>query len=460
VLLVVLLGVGWGVWYLLYWHIPQNAAGMAAETVCSDAYVGGRGASVSDLLKSDVYPASPFLKAITASKNDADHSVTARFLWIFSRTATLQSGRGCVLDLPPDPSAQPYTPAVTKKDWPKGDGLTVPKHADLTALTKVADQEFYGSGNPSLGNARGMAVVQDGKLLVLRDGLGISPGTVLHGWSMTKSVVSMLAIKKLDEVGLPLATPVVNAFPEGTAPAWVTEWRTDSRANITIEDLLQMRSGLAIQESYDPTGDVVQMLYGQPDMAAWSAARSTDHGPGTYWEYLTSDYNILAEVVRAQFPSDQAYWDYPQKALFDPLGIHSAVLETDTAGNWVGGSYLWASTADWTRLGELLLNGGVWDGAQVLPQSYSDVISTPAVSSGEGHSYYSGVWMPGDPEGGLCKGYSGVPADTQAMEGHWGQLVAVIPSRNAVITRLGWTFNSDQFDECQFISDVVAALPN
>jgi hypothetical protein len=45
------------------------------------------------------------------------------------------------------------------------------------------------------------------------------------------------------------------------------------------------------------------------------------------------------------------------------------------------------------------------------------------------------------------------------MEGHWGQLVAMIPSQNAVIVRLGWTFESDQFDACRFIADVAAALP-
>jgi hypothetical protein len=61
--------------------------------------------------------------------------------------------------------------------------------------------------------------------------------------------------------------------------------------------------------------------------------------------------------------------------------------------------------------------------------------------------------------GGECRSYPGVPADTLLMEGHWGQMVAAIPSRHVVITRLGWTFSSDQFDECQFISDVVAALP-
>jgi CubicO group peptidase (beta-lactamase class C family) len=52
-----------------------------------------------------------------------------------------------------------------------------------------------------------------------------------------------------------------------------------------------------------------------------------------------------------------------------------------------------------------------------------------------------------------------VPADTIAMGGHWGQIVAMVPSRDTVVVRLGWTFKRAQFDECRLISDVLAALP-
>jgi CubicO group peptidase (beta-lactamase class C family) len=78
---------------------------------------------------------------------------------------------------------------------------------------------------------------------------------------------------------------------------------------------------------------------------------------------------------------------------------------------------------------------------------------------GEGHGYGAQSWLLGDPVAGECRAYPGVPADTIAMEGHWGQLVAMIPSRKTVVVRLGWTFNSDQFDGCQLISDVLSALP-
>jgi hypothetical protein len=46
-----------------------------------------------------------------------------------------------------------------------------------------------------------------------------------------------------------------------------------------------------------------------------------------------------------------------------------------------------------------------------------------------------------------------------AMEGHWGQKVAIVPSKKAVLVRLGWTYDSDQFDYCTFWNDALAALP-
>jgi CubicO group peptidase (beta-lactamase class C family) len=449
---------------LLYLHIPSNASGMAAESVCSAAFMGGRQGDAKTLMKQDVLPASPVLTVVSTSVDSDGHTVTGRFLGLFPRTASLVSDRGCVLDLPADPSAQPYVPAAPDPaPWPRGDSPVSPgawpDGSDPGPLQRVVDDALQGSGDPTLANARGVAVVQDGRLLVQRDGKDIAPNTALHGWSMTKTVAAMLAWKRFGEVGLPLDTPVVDAFPDGAAPSWVAQWRGDDRSRITVADLVFMRPGLAIDESYDPWGSVVQMLYGEPDMSSWAADHPTDHDPGTHWEYLSAVSNILAQVVRAQFPDDASYWSYPRTALFGPIGATSAQLATDTHGNWVGSSYLWASAGDWARLGQVMLDDGAWRGRQVLPAGWWRLAGTPAVPDGEGHGYGAQTWIPADPVGGECRGTPGVPADTLTMEGHWGQVVAMIPSRNAVVVRLGWTFDEAQFDACRFVSDVVAALP-
>jgi CubicO group peptidase (beta-lactamase class C family) len=446
---------------LLYFGIPYNAAGMAAKGICSAAFVAGR--PRQDLMAQDVLPASPVLALISVTIDEATHSVSARFAGLFERRAVLLAGRGCVLGLEPDPAAKPYTPMVDAgQPWPKGEAALPAAEwtgVDKAKLDKVVGDAFIGAGDPLAGNARGLAVVQHGHLLVLRNAPGFAPGTGLHGWSMTKTVTGMLAYKLASEAGLSLDARVVDAFPPGRAPAWVIDWQGDARKGIKVSDLLYMRDGLANTEDYQPWGSVPHMLWGESNSAAWAAGHASEAAPGTRWRYLSATANLLAAVGRGRFASDADYWAYPRQALFDPIGARSAVLETDQSGNWVGSSYLWASVGDWARLGQLMLQDGRWDGKQVLPAGWLKLAGTPALDAGPGRGYGAMSWRYGDPQAGECKAFPGVPADTFVMGGHWGQIVAVVPSKDAVVVRLGWTFKRSQFDACKLISEVLSALP-
>ena len=449
---------------LMWFNVPQNASGMAAKSLCSAYFVAGRTEPADVLLAKDVVPASPALQVISASIDPHEKTVTARFLGTFSRRAALLNLRGCVLDADPQPSATPYTPAPLRPaQWPEGDAAValgdLPQGVDASGLKATVDAAFVGAGDTAAANARGVAVVQNGKLLAVKEADTIPPSSALHGWSMTKTVAAMLFYKKAAEVGLDLSTPVINAFPADREPSWVDSWRRDERSGITVADLLYMRDGLKNDEGYDPMGSVVQMLYGEPDMSAWAADHPAEYPAGTHWQYLSATANILAAVTRAQFATDEEYWDYAKQSLFDPLGITSGTLETDTSGTWVASSYQWASVRDWARLGQLMLDDGKWQGQAVLPPGWLKTASTPAMAEGPGHGYGAQSWLLGDPKAGECRAYPGVPADTIAMEGHWGQVVAMVPSRKAVIVRLGWTFDKTKFDACQLVSDVLASLP-
>ena len=448
---------------LMVFGIPHNAAAMAAKGICSAAFVAGR--PTPTLFAEDVLPASPVLKAIKITIDESAHSVTANFGDWVSRRAVLTSGRGCVLDMEPDATAKAYQPAVDgSKLWPKGDAAVAPADwgngVDVSALQRVADAAFVGAGNPLAANARGLAVVHKGRLLVLRDAPGFAPGTGLHGWSMTKTVTGMLLYKRAAETGLALDVPVVDAYPPGRVPVWVDAWRRDTRKNIKVSDLLAMRDGLASTEDYEPWGSVPQMLWGAPDVADWAARHPAEVPAASRWRYLSATTNLLSSVARGRFASDAEYWAYPRSALFDPIGARSAVMETDQAGNWVGSSYLWASVSDWARLGQLMLQDGKWGDAQVLPPGWLKLAATQSTPDGEGRGYGSVTWLFGNPQEGRCKAYPGVPADTIAMGGHWGQVVVMVPSRDTVVVRLGWTFKRAQFDECRLVSEVLASLPH
>ena len=451
--------------FLAFYNIPSNGAGMAAKAVCSAAFVAGRGTDADQLMEQDVLPASPAFAAVSVSIDASAHTATGSFLGVVHRTAALLPERGCVLDAEPDPAAQPYAPTTAgASPWPAGDAPVAPDAwgagVDAAGLQATVDAAFEGAGDPARANARGVAVVQGGRLLVLREAPGFGSGVALHGWSAAKTVAAMLADARFAEVGLDTSTPVVDAFRPGREPEWVAQWREDDRSRITVADLLAMRAGLDIDEGYQPWDPVVQMLNGEADMSGWAAGHGLQEQPGTSWEYLSAVSNILAAVVRGQFATDQEYWAYPQRALLGPIGARSATLETDTSGTWVGSSYLWASTADWARLGEVMLRDGRWGGAQVLAPGWLERAAARALPQGEGAGYGAQTWIPADPVGGECRTTPGLPQDTLAMEGHWGQIVAMVPSRDAVIVRLGWTFEgTDQFDGCRFAADVLASLP-
>lgn len=460
VLIVLLLAVVIGA--LLYFQIPSNSAGLAAQSVCSGTFVAGR--DPQEVFTDDVLPQSPALSVISIDVDEAGRSVTAKFLGVVGRQASLLPNRGCVLDLPADPAAVPYSPAPRSPElWPQGDAALPVKDwdskIDAAGLQEVMDQAFVGAGDPNAANPRSMAVVYRGRLLAQKQAEGFDDSTPLLGWSMTKTVNGMLFYQKATEMGLDLNTKVVDAFPADREPPWVAQWRQDDRRNITVNDLLFMRAGLDIADDYGPLGKVVKMLYGQPSMADYAASQPLVDPPGTQWAYSTGVADIISQVAQGMFATDEEYWAYPQKSLFEPIGVTTGTLTTDTSGTWVGGSYLWADTGDWARMGQAMLDDGKWDGSQVLEPGWWDLAGTPAMPDGPGHGYGAQTWIPGSPIGGECNTATDVPKDTLTMEGHYGQLVAMIPSRDTVIVRLGWTIDKTQFDKCQLISDVLETLP-
>jgi CubicO group peptidase (beta-lactamase class C family) len=130
---------------------------------------------------------------------------------------------------------------------------------------------------------------------------------------------------------------------------------------------------------------------------------------------------------------------WPRQVLFEPLGMRSAVLETDAKGTFVGSSYMYATARDWARFGQFLLQDGVWAGIRILPEGFVDWMRQPSPASkvyGRGQ-----VWIeaPGDEETPGAGVAAGVPADTFWLEGHDGQTVAIVPSKQLVVVRMGLT---------------------
>jgi CubicO group peptidase (beta-lactamase class C family) len=312
-----------------------------------------------------------------------------------------------------DPGADPDAGAA----WPEGSAV-----ATSAALDRLlADDTLAGPG------VRAIVVVDHGRIVAERYVSGFSATTPLLGWSMTKSVVAGLVGMLVKDGRLTLDQTAGWPAPDG------------GRERIRIADLLAMSSGLRFNEGYGAVSDVTRMLYLQPDMAGFARGQPLVHPAGEFWSYSSGTANILSRIVQdAAGPLGAAY---PTEKLFKPLGMASATMETDEDGTLVGSSYMYATARDWARYGLFLLQDGVWRGQEMLPRGYVAMMASPVAAS-DGQYGHGLVWLWGSDAvtpGKNPDADFGIPSDTFWMEGHDGQITAIIPSRQLLIVRLGLT---------------------
>jgi CubicO group peptidase (beta-lactamase class C family) len=296
-----------------------------------------------------------------------------------------------------------------------------------------------------------VVVISSGRLVGELYASGFTPDMPLAGWSMNKSALSAL-------VGSLVAEGLISPTDRDLLPAWRAP--NDPRRAIALDDLLRMRSGLRFDEVYtDPLSDVTQMLFASPDAAAYAASRPLLHPPGTVWAYSSGTSNIVSSILRLALkdrPRD--YESLPRRALFDPLGMRTAIMEPDASGTFVTSSFMYASARDWAKLGQLFLQRGEWGGRQILPKTWVDYCLQPTPQS-RGGCYAAHWWRKLSREfGGESPAALRIPADAFHAMGHEGQVLSVVPSRGVVVVRLGLSVHGDAWNHAEFLVSVLDAL--
>lgn len=400
-------------------------SGYAAKIVCSSVFVSGR--APEEVLAVDVQaPGHPLLKLMRQDVDFEEKTVTVHLLGLFAPGhAAWHEGFGCssvpdgdfvaarqaVSDVPlpdfdePDPVAP----------WP--DGETVVPDERVAALLR--DEALVGP------DMRATVVVHRGRIVAEAYGEGFTPEMPLLGWSMTKTVNAVL-IGRLFQAGL-LSPDMSGLFPE---------WQGDARSEITLAHMLAMESGLAFNEYYGDVADVTRMLYLEPDMSRFALSLPLEANPGERFNYSSGTSVLLSRLWMSTLGGRRQALSFPARALFQPLGMRSAVMEVDETGIFVGSSYMYATARDWARFCLLLLNDGVWKGERLLPEGFVGAMSTPTAASGGAYSRMQ-TWLRGP--GGKTNAEHGLPEDTFWVRGHDGQSATVIPSRGLAVIRLGLT---------------------
>jgi CubicO group peptidase (beta-lactamase class C family) len=317
------------------------------------------------------------------------------------------------------------TPAAVVPDafWPQGERVQSPQPPAVAAI--LDDPRMTGPG------MRAIVVVHDGSIVGERYGDGFSAETPVLGWSMTKTVNAAIAGTLIGDKRLSLDD---SGLFEG--------WESDKRGGIRLADLMSMSSGLAFNEDYGDVTDVTRMLYLQPDMAAFAADKPLAHDIGKTFGYSSGTGVMISRIWQDAFGDPALALAWPRDHLFGPLGMRSAVLEADESGTFVGSSYLYANAHDWARFGQLLVQGGKWDGKDILPPGYVDWMHQPSAAAPE--IYGNGqLWLHGPAigaeDGPPADAGFDIPADAYWMIGHDGQTVTIIPSRKLVVVRMGLT---------------------
>lgn len=412
----------------------------ASKIVCSNAFIASR--DPAEVLADDVQaPGHPLLKYVSVTRED-DHVTARLFGFIAEQTALSRPGLGCAVVADGDLDAArkvalAEVPSTDLSDleWPLGDQVSRPQSAEVNAV--LADEALAGPG------MRAIVVVKDGRVIAERYGDGFDADTPLMGWSMTKTVTAALVAARIAEGKL--------AYDQDKL---VPEW-TDDRAKIKVSDLLAMQSGLDLEESYGDVNDVTRMLFLEPDQAKFVEAKALEAQPGMKFEYTTGSAVLLTQLWMNTFADLKEALAYPRKALFGPTGMTSAIMEPDETGTFSGGSLMYATARDWARFGLLLVNRGDWNGQQVLPAEFADRVAT-ATQRSEG--VYTGglAWKlaSGDRKG---EPVANIPDDTYWAIGHDGQFMAMVPSENLVVVRLGLTPSKLKYRPQVLLEKVVEA---
>ena len=331
----------------------------------------------------------------------------------------------------PDPDMQP---------WPMGDMLSdeaFPAELDEEKVRAAVDAAF----GPVEGMTAAFVVTWKGRLIAERYRDGLDLHTPLESWSMGKSLTATL-------MGVLIQQGVYDLWQPAPVPEWQREG--DPRAEIRIADILRMSSGIRCVNRGDPEYESVMgypdhlYLYtGGMNSFQWAATRPQQWPPNTVGRYRNCDPVLTNYLVRLGVEGrGEQYHSFPQRQLFDKIGIRDMVMETDPYGNFLIQGYEFGTGRDWARLGNLYLQDGVWQGERVLPEGFVEFASTVAPAwEADGRPIYGGFfWI-------NSTGAYPIPRDAYYMAGAGNQKTFIIPSHDLVVVRLGHYKGSSPGDE-------------
>jgi CubicO group peptidase (beta-lactamase class C family) len=428
--LIIVLG---SIFYFLVYPKLEIVSGFNAKILCSCYFITGLD---QDRIESEDLGFS-LLWLASNHIDEKEKRVYTDVFGMHKKIAVYREGLGCALVNQSNPNdvqnkaLNLQSLEYSREIWPQQriEGNQEIQKALQSAFDSTAEMNLL---------TRAVLVIKDGELIAEAYADGIDHQSPLLGWSMTKSITSILSGILAKNGKLDIESPL-------PFPMW-----EDGRSELTWKQALQMSTGLQWEEEYGDVSSATKMLYSSDDMGESAASWPLEFEPGTHWEYSSGTSNIIARQLHTFFDTKEAYQRYPYEKLFAKVGARSFKIETDASGFFVGSSYGYASARDWGKLGLLMLNEGNWYGEQIIDTSWVD-FCREKVADSEGQ-YGGHFWLN---RGRTFDHYS---EEAYWMSGYQGQQVAIHPEKNVVIVRLGITNTRGDFDFDGFTRRVLEAL--
>lgn len=427
--------------------------GYGAKNLCSCAYLSGR--SEQSVLDNEL---SAFPLSIgTFELHPEDSSATASVFGFARHKAIFRKGLGCTLlnEISEEelrnqklnlPGPLPNQDTIA---WPMGnvtDDTIIIEGLDYELLNKTVADAFAEPGKTKNRRTRAILVLYDGEIVAEKYAEGFDRNTRQLGWSMAKSVTNALMGILVRDGKLSL-----------NDAALFEEWKNDQRNAITLNNLMQMSSGLRWEENYSKPSDATNMLFRSKNAGLLAAQSPYESEAGKVFEYSSGTSNILSWIIRRTV-GDSAYYSFATERLFKKTGMHSMVLEPDAGGTYVGSSYAFATARDWARFGLLFLNDGMFNGERILPEGWSEYSSTPCEGAAMGE-YGAQFWLNAGSKTDVVKRmYPDVPPDLYWADGYEGQNVFILPSKGLVVVKLSQS-SGNYLDDNAFLANIIKALP-
>lgn len=416
-------------------------SGFASKSVASGHFLDNRSLETIQQGDNDIDK----VDWATNEIDDNSQFATAKVYGLKERKAIYRKGLGATLINDDFDITKPYlvpkrTQLKNNLAFPFGNNEpndTVFSNVDYQKLNAVVANAFDAKGKKDK-RTRSVIVIYKDKIIAEKYADGFSKNSRILGWSMTKSLTGTFfgILQKQGKIDI-------------MKPAPIAEWKNDERSKITLNDLLHMNSGLEWEEDYGKISDVTKMLFIAEDMTVPQIDKPLVGKPNNTWNYSSGTTNLLSGILRKQFKTHQEYLDFWYSSLFDKIGMNSALVEVDMKGNFVGSSYGWATTRDWAKFGLLYLHKGNWNGEQLFDESWAKYVSTPTnTSNGQ---YGAQFWL------NAGRKFPNAPKDLYYASGYQGQMVAIFPSHDLVIVRMGLK-EDPEFDFNGLLSGVVGSL--